>query len=361
MRRLVLLLVTSVACSSESPVGDAVGGGGVGGTVSQLTLPAGMGGRPGSTSAGSTSPTFDQNCGNSASAMTPLPADLLLVLDRSGSMTNDIASDDPCDPASGACAERWSTMTKAMQQVLAASSASIAWGLKLFSTPGPATAGAPEGCGVAPGVEVGIGPGNGNAIVSVMGATTPNYNTPTRAAIQAATAYLAGVHDNHAKYILLATDGQPNCPAAGDVATASDLPAALQAIADAHGAGIAVYVIGVGPSAGNLDEMARQGGTGAFYPALSPQSLVAALDAIVGAVASCVYTMSAPPPDPSNLGVYLDKKAVPRSTSDGWSLAGTTSIVFSGPTCDRIKAGSVGSVDVLFGCPGTSALPTVIP
>lgn len=359
MRAATLFVFAVLGCSSASTVGDHAGGDGSGGNAS-TTLILGAGGRP---AAATTTgiPTAEQNCGNSASTMAPVPADLLLLLDRSGSMTNDIANDDPC--ATAGCAERWATMGQAMRRVLAAASSNIHWGLKLFSTPDLSTGlgDVPMGCVVLPDMEVPLGSGNSDAIVARMGATSPNYNTPTRAAVQAATAYLAASDDGRAKYILLATDGQPNCPSAGDVPTASDLPAALQAIAMARAAGIKVYVIGVGPSAGNLDEMARQGGTGTFFPALSPQSLLAALDAIVGTVASCVYKMDSIPPDPTNLGVYLDKQLVSQGTPDGWSLSGTDSVVFAGLTCERIKAGRFSQVQVLFGCPGSTVLPPSIP
>jgi hypothetical protein len=365
MRTSTLLLAAALlGCSATNTVGDPSSvAAGAGGTSSKTTFPLGAGGKSGGHTGSAGAPTVEQNCGNSASTMTQLPADLLLVLDRSGSMTNNIANDDPCDLATGTCAERWSTMTQAMRKVLATSSASIHWGLKFFSTPGllAGLGSTPIGCVVLPEIEVPIGVGNSDSIVNLMGATTPNYNTPTRAAIEAATTYLATVHDDRAKYILLATDGQPNCPTTGDVPTATDLPAALQAIAAAQAAGFKVYVIGVGPSAGNLDEMARQGGTDKFYPALSPQSLVDALNTIAGIVASCVYTMTSTPPDPTNLGVYLDKHFVLQSASDGWTFRESNVVVFNGPTCERIKTGSFSQVQVLFGCPGSSELPPVIP
>jgi hypothetical protein len=361
---MLLALAPLVACSSPDSLDGRTagrdGGGGSGGTGVTVTLPDG-GGRSG-WDVGVTPPTFDANCGNSASTMTQLPADLLLVLDRSGTMVNNIADDNPCDPSTGTCAERWSTMSQAMQVVLAASPASIQWGLKLFSTPGltDPVGTTPAGCVVLPAMEVPMASGNSTAMVGTIAGTTPNYNTPTRAAIETAAAYLTKLDDGRTKYILLATDGEPNCKIDGEYATTPDLPAALGAIAAAKAAGVTVFVIGVGPSAGNLDEMARQGGTGKFYPALSPQSLVAALNAIVGTVASCVYTMSAMPPDPNNLGVYLDKQLVTRSTADGWEVSSSNAVTFYGPTCDRIKAGVYQDVQVLFGCPGVS-IPTFIP
>jgi hypothetical protein len=67
--------------------------------------------------------------------------------------------------------------------------------------------------------------------------------------------------------------------------------------------------------------------------------------------------MSSTPPDPNNLGVYLNKDLVTQSASDGWTLSSPNSVTFHGPQCDRIKAGLITDVQVLFGCPGTAPLP----
>ena len=357
---LSLLGATLLACSSSSQVGGPPGTSGAGGTPLTFALDGAVGTSMGGYDSGP--PTEDANCGTSARTMTQVPADLLLVLDRSGSMTNDIATDNLCDVTTGTCQERWATMIAAMKTVLAKAPTSIHWGLKFFSTPSVTTAigTTPMGCVVLPSAEVPIGTGNANDLVSAIASTTPNYNTPTRASIETAATYLSSLQDGRQKYILLATDGQPNCAVGGEYATSTDLEATLQAIAGAYAAGIKVHVIGVGPSAGNLDAMAEQGGTGKFYPALSPETLSAALDTIVGAVASCVYTMATTPPDPNNLGVYLDKQLVPQSASDGWILGSNNSVVFSGPICDGIKAGRYTDVQVLYGCPGWS-VPPVIP
>ena len=42
------------------------------------------------------------------------------------------------------------------------------------------------------------------------------------------------------------------------------------------------------------------------------------------------------------------------SPTDGWTLSGSDSVTFQGPTCDRIKAGAYKDVEVLFGCPGVT-------
>ena len=352
-----------VACSSPGEVGRANGAGGAGGVT--LTIPTGGTAHPSDPDSGTSglTPTTDANCGNQATALTQLPADLLVVLDRSGSMTLDIASETLCDPPTASCTQRWKSILAGMTKVLASSPVSIDWGLKFFSTPGVSGAqgSTPEGCVVKPGVEVPIGKDSASGILQAISTATPSYNTPTRAALTTATAYLQTVSDNRPKYILLATDGEPNCALNGAYPTESDTAATLSAIDAALVAGIEVFVLGVGPSTGNLDQMAARGGTGHYYPALSPESLNSALATIAGIVASCAYDVGAIPPDPDNLGVYLDKNLVPRSQTDGWTMSGDQTVLFTGATCERIKAGTYKSVQVLFGCPGVSTIPAVIP
>src|SRR5512138_2560966 len=135
--RLLLLIAIPfglLACSSPDEGCAREGAGGAGGVT--IVLPTGgttHGGNPDSGSSGP-APTPDANCGSQATALTQLPADLLVVLDRSGSMTTDIASEVLCDPPTPSCTQRWSAMLSGMSKVLASSPASIDWGLKLFST-----------------------------------------------------------------------------------------------------------------------------------------------------------------------------------------------------------------------------------
>jgi hypothetical protein len=214
------------------------------------------------------------------SIVSPQLVDLLLVLDRSGSMSDDIASDATCGSRAG-CQARWPTISASLNQVLAASPTSVQWGLKFFTSPGGST------CTVNTGVEVGVGPNTAAQIQAAITGTSPGNQTPTMAAIKAAVAYFSTVNDGLPHYILLATDGQPNC----DPGTSSDVTDA--SVMDTAGVigtafqtdGIKTYVIGIGPSAGNLTSFAQAGGTGNYFPATSPAQLTAALNTIVGEVA----------------------------------------------------------------------------
>ena len=74
-----------VGCGSTDKVGEGSGGGGVGGPVviNPNPSPSGQGGSSGSGTSGAT-PTGDANCGSTVSSTSHEPADVLLVLDRSG-------------------------------------------------------------------------------------------------------------------------------------------------------------------------------------------------------------------------------------------------------------------------------------
>jgi len=212
----------------------------------------------------------------------PQPVDLLLVLDRSSSMSNDITTDSACSTGSGAaaCTTKWSTMTASLTQVFAASPAGVQWGLKFFTSPKGST------CTVNPGADVAVGPNTATQIQTAIAGTSPANQTPTTAAIQAAVAYYGTVNDGLAHYIILATDGQPNCdPGTSSSVTDASVQDAAAAIAAGAVAGIKTYVIGIGPSVGSLTSFAQAGGTGTYFSATSPDALTAALTSIVGAVA----------------------------------------------------------------------------
>jgi len=134
----------------------------------------------------------------------------------------------------------------------------------------------------------------------------------------------------------------------------------LLAIKAAADAGFPVYVVGIGPSVGNLDSMAQNGGTANYYPATSPQQLNDALAAISKVVASCTFTSTTPPPDPSLVYVYVDKQLVKKDASDGWAFgADNSTIVLHGSVCDGVMAGTSTLVEVVFGCPGVAPVDVI--
>jgi hypothetical protein len=355
---------------SGGEAGAYAGGGGAGGVVITLPSSGGNAGLPGVVGDGGGA--LDGGppavlCGNTTITPDRAPVDVLIVLDRSASMYYSIAEDCYCVASIGGgatgplcanatnCSNRWDAVSSALGQTMNAMP-TLHWGIEMFSTPG---AGA---CTVSATPQVAFGTADSAAAVqSAIARGAPTGNTPTAAAIQAATAYLPTLSDGYKKAILLATDGAPNCYG-GDVNNIDDMPATLEAIAAAYALDIPVYVVGIGPSVGNLDSMAQAGGTGSYYPASSPQQLFDALSAISKIVATtCTFQTPMPPPDDSKVWVYVDKQLVEEDAADGWAFGATSStIVLTGNTCQNLLAGAASSVQVIFGCPD-EAPPPVIP
>jgi hypothetical protein len=119
-----------------------------------------------------------------------------------------------------------------------------------------------------------------------------------------------------------------------------------------------IYVVGIGPSVGNLDAFAIAGGTRNFYPASSTADLTAALSAISGALGTCTFRLDVLPPDANEVGVYLDGRLVRKDPPSGWSLdAAPQTVTFHGDSCDAILARAAVEVRAVFGCPGGSFPP----
>jgi hypothetical protein len=365
-----------VACGGPTPLevslGSGAGGqkgsiGGGGNGISTPPIISGIGGNTAPIASTAAEVTEATSCGLKTASLTKQPADLLLVLDKSGSMTSSISSTTDCktafvDPDAGTptCQPRWATMVSGLDAVLSGASGDVNWGLQLFNSDGT--------CGVAATPEVTIGTGSA-AVQARIATVNPGGNTPTRAAVTAATTYLQGLTDTNGKYILLATDGEPNClttgggRGGGGGAGTSDVPGTVAAITAAAAAGIKVYVIGVGPETGNLDNFASAGGTDHYYPALSPQDLNAALATIVGTVASCTFSLGTAPRDPTNVAVQFNGDSSLRAPQDtthtnGWDYTSSsdTTIQLYGSWCDNVTNGTYTQATILEGCPNQPRL-----
>jgi len=323
MRRLpnqclpIFVLLSLVGCGfSPGAPGEASGSGGDTGTgvsgtagVSGLTGAGLTGGDVGITGAGGTSTT----CGQAAVTINPLPPDILIVEDRSGSMDDD-QTDTAC--ANGGCGamSKWALVTAAINQVVTATDTQVNWGLKFFAD-------ADAQCGVNAGAAVGVAPKTSGAIAAAITASTKANGgvnmgsyTPTRKAVNAGTAYLTGVQDTNPKYLLLATDGLPNCPdncngnACTNTPNAAETAAVEASITAAQAAGFKTFVVGIATGTDQSANTAlngfamaggesQPGGATQYYSVTDTASLVTALNKIVGIIASCTIDVSKVPPD----------------------------------------------------------------
>jgi hypothetical protein len=351
---------------NQGPTGSGASGGTTGNT-----------GRGGFTLAGSsgtgtggltgTAGISGMMCGETVRQTTKLPPNILIVLDASGSMNEDSANAS-CGGNGCGAASKWAQLTPALNQVVMETETTVNWGLKLFAD-------ASGSCGVSPNmVAVPVGTGTAAMINTVItGRTDPMGNvlngsaTPTRRAMDAAVAYFATVMEPNPKYILLATDGRPNCTGTTNNQN-DDTPGAIMAVANARTAGIPTFVVGISAPAGAANDamnmMAAAGGLPRaadpqYYPVTSAAELVTAVNALVTIAATCVFPVPPPPTNDgttnrSNIIVRGDGVEIPKDPThtNGWDYTdgAMMSVTLYGPACDAVMAGTVQNVSIVFIC-----------
>jgi von Willebrand factor type A domain len=305
------------------------------------------------------------SCGTSTFDLMRKPADLFLVLDRSGSMqqsSSGRAANPPTDPS------KWDQVVPALSEVITQTSSTIPWGMKTFPENGAT-------CSpniVTPTIDVPLAPMNGPALIAAIAAATPNGNgTPTGAAVDAAVAYLQGLADGNPKYIVLATDGAPTCNGTvGTLGNNANLARtdAATAVGAAALLGIHTFVIGVATTSAadttTLNALATAGleprvdpdpAAPKFYLASTQAELVSSLTAITGAISSCVFPLNVAPPDPTNIAVKVSGVKAPQDVThqDGWDYTDATqmSVTVYGSWCNMVQTSASNMVQIVYGCP----------
>jgi hypothetical protein len=221
---------------------------------------------------------------------------------------------------------------------------------------------------------VGVTGDSQTAVVSALSAATPLAGgTPLAGALRAAREYYGDLDDDGGnRFVLLATDGAPNCTLGGGLAAGrtSDDPAcgdALAQVASLVAAGVRMMVLGVGPDLANdttmgaacLDSLAHAGGMAAspgspgYYAARDPEELEVAVAQMLGAVdrPSCVLRLTRVEGELVDLGVFLDDQAIPQSASNGWQTEENPwRVRITGEYCDRIMSLQVMKVEARYKC-----------
>lgn len=335
------------------------------------------------------------NCGGTRVEATRVPVNILLVIDKSGSMT---------DQPTGFGTNKWEAMKEALATAVANAPPTVATGLILY----PFQAGSTiplecEGatcCAVPdPGaaVRVGIAANNADAIDQALAEASPGGGTPTAPALERALQYFTegeGLLLEGEKYVLLATDGGPNCnydiqceaaactpnlDGAPQCADGNCCDGAGEYCVDDQGvtaqinalnaAGIRTFVVGIPGTeeyADYLDSFARAGGvpaqTGsrdyfAVSGALGVTGLTDVLTNITTAlVTSCEIALSEAPAQPSLVNLAIDCEVLPKegdAAGSGWEFDDENephSVIVHGPACDDLKANGARRVDVVYGC-----------
>jgi hypothetical protein len=355
MRGLVVgVALVLVACGPSDTGGGGDGDGGAGGVDAPEGATIDSGG-----SVADAAILPDASCGVQTEEIELIelgdPPDLLIVLDRSGSMALP-----PEFPFMFGDPTKWDIMRDALTDITTELANNIRFGLTVFPTH--------DVCGVNAGAAVLPELGSYTDIVSFMNSTSPDGNTPAHLALDNAAAVYQSIPSNPAgQYVLFATDGIPNCggdPVEPDTASETETVTAVTALANM---GIPTYVLGFGDILGlptsMLNDAAlaggvpRPGGPPHYYHAANAADLEMALEAIAGGiiVPTCEYALAETPPDPDLVTVTIDGVPVPRDPghNNGWDYhPDAMTITFFGSYCEMLEMGSAGEVSFAFGCPG---------
>ncbi len=261
------------------------GGTGAGGTGGSSGFDGGFGGGFGGAGGSGAGGSVTDGCATQDFKAEPTPLDVYVMFDQSLSMTTDAGG-----------ISRWNAVKAAMQAFLTSpDSAGIGVGMQFFGLGGLLSS-----CNAAdyanPATPIAPLPGNANALIAALGSHGPVSTTPTFPAVAGAVQYAKAwrqAHPTHITLVLLVTDGEPD--------TCGTLAQAVNAAA-AGASGtpqIPTFVLGVGPSLNNLNQIASAGGSQAAYIVSGgtnvTQQVIDALNKIRGsAVLPCEYQIPTP-------------------------------------------------------------------
>jgi hypothetical protein len=358
------------ACDATKPAGTG-GSGGTGGAAGQGGSggTAGMGGAAGGggqgglvieDDAGTGGFNQDAACVGDSVATELIPLDILVLLDRSGSMSG----------------QKWDGSVDALTTfVNDPASAGINVGITYY----PLDA-VPDECDHTlydvPVVPVGPLPANAAPFVQSLIDEDPNGgSTPTYGALKGALLYAVKYQDmfpEHKVVVVFASDGDPNsCPINPvDQNTGTEI-AKLAASALAYN-GVQTYVIAIqGSTLSTLNQIAASGGTGqAFDVTGNINAFADKMAEIRENSIVCEFLLPAPPPgqalDPSKVAVTYTPggmgvgSQIPKADNEsdcadqpGWYYddpADPKKIILCPASCGQVQVDPLAKVDVVFGC-----------
>lgn len=302
-------------------------------------------------------PPADVTCEQLDIAASPDTANVLIVLDASGSMYDFFGGVD-----------RWTPSVAAIGEVTRSLDDRLQFGLMVF--PGRA-----DECG-AGDVSVAVGPARASAIAGELAGDPflhTGGGTPIADTLDAAVAALSGLEGD--SYVLLVTDGAPNCneglddfscrcTAPGPLGCLDapynclDDTRAVAAVGRLAAAGIGTYVIGYDTSewASVMNAMASAGDTGhtTHFAVGDGASLELALRDIGSSVVSCTYELASPPGDVHYVRVTVDGETVDHEmvagSGEGWRLDGDRTVELQGAACANVRDGNPHDIRIAVEC-----------
>lgn len=271
---------------------------------------------------------------------------VVLLVDQSGSMVEKFGGGTRWTVARDALVNPTNGVVKILEK-------EVRFGLAMYSSKDGFEGGA---CPML--AEVDIALGNYPAIRDKLMASEPIDETPTGESIDAVVKKLENPAIPGPKYIVLATDGEPDTCAVPNPQNGQK--EAIAAAAAAWKKNISVFYIAVSSdvTASHAQQMANAGQgldpTGSkkakYYVASDAASMKAAFDAIIYGVRSCTFKLNAKVVDPTKGIVTVDGAKIPYNDPNGWTLsADGTEVTLNGTTCEKVKSGD-HSISAQFAC-----------
>lgn len=302
--------------------------------------------------------TIDPSCAEVTQQAKLNRVDLVVLLDRSGSMGDGINGD---------ATKKWNPVTSALETFFAdPKSKGLRASLEFFPADNdlcnsstyyfPAT---------------GMTPLPSGAFGTAIAATSPKGETPTLPAIVGTIDYAVdqqALTTSDRTAIVLVTDGEP----AGCESSVKNVSTECQKVLQSKA--IPTYVIGVGDNIPGLDEIATGGGTTSAVivsvgdPAKTSADFQKALESIRGSTLSCAFDIPKldPTTDPvidfAKVNVAYTpssgvKGTVPSSPDcsfgGGWRYdnpSAPTRVELCPSLCDQVRNDEAGKIEIVFGC-----------
>ena len=269
---------------------------------------------------------------------------IMLLIDQSGSMTTEFDGDT-----------RWNTLRNTLLDpdigVVVWFETQVVFGLTLYSNL-EAVPECPELVQVPPMAQ------GYDAIAAAFDAAQPIDNTPTGESITAVATQLADDPSAGAKYIVLATDGEPDtCAEPNPQNGQEESVAAAEA---AYALGIPTFVVSVGTetSAEHLQDVANAGAgvqagdpDAEFFVAIDQPSLAQAFVDIVSGTQDCEFDIDANlmAGGAETCVVTVNGDPVALDDADGWQTISPGEIELLGGACAAIQEGEA-TVEMVCQC-----------